>query len=282
MTIFRRVTIVGLGLIGGSLGMAIKRRRLAGRVVGVSRHAQTLRTARRRRVIDGGTTDLETGVRDAELVVLATPVDTIAPLAERAARAIQAGAILTDVGSTKAALVRRLERSLPGHVRFVGAHPIAGSEQRGVESANAALFDGTLCVLTVTSRTDRSAVQRIGRFWRALGVKVLTMSPQAHDQALAVTSHLPHVVANCLAQTAHARSLPQPPRSLLEMTRIAASDPELWDDIFLSNRHELLAAMRRFERHWARLRDSITRNDRAALLAMLQAAKRRRDGFEPR
>src|SRR3989338_377922 len=153
MTLFKQVTIVGLGLMGGSLGLAIRRNRLASTVVGLSSHAATLRRAKARGAINSGTTNAKQAVQDADLVVLATPVDTIVPLALRLTTWMRPGSILTDVGSTKATIVNALERRLPRHVAFVGAHPLAGSEQRGIEAAEAWLFDGAVCVLTPTPHT---------------------------------------------------------------------------------------------------------------------------------
>lgn len=280
MPLFHRITIVGLGLIGGSLGLAVKRRRLAQRVVGVSRHPSTLRRAKRRGAIDVGTTDLARAAQGADLVVLATPVDQIVPLAQRAASAMRAGTIITDVGSTKAALVRALERSLLPGVAFVGAHPIAGSEAQGIEAASARLFDGAVCVLTQTPRTDRAALARVARLWKGLAGRIVTMSPRQHDRVLAGCSHLPHLVAWALVRAVSVAPLARAPQSFLDMTRIAKSDPELWDDIFLTNRTELLAAMTRFERHWRALRAALVRPDRRALRGFLAGAKAKRDALD--
>lgn len=276
MALFDRVTIVGLGLIGGSLGLAIKRRRLARRVIGVSRRASTLRQAKARRAIDEGTTDWRRAVCDADLVVIATPVDTIVAHARRLARHMKPGGVLTDVGSTKAGVVREIERSIPRRIAYVGAHPIAGSEQRGIAAADSALFAGAACVLTKTSRTNRQALQRLARLWRALGSDVLILNPSAHDRLLAATSHLPHALAYCLANAVTLAPLRHAPPSLLDMTRIAKSDPELWDDILLSNRKELLAAMARFERSWRALRSYVRSGQRAALRRFLTKAQIKR------
>src|SRR3990167_407336 len=153
MARFNRVTIIGLGLIGGSLGMALRRRGM--RVTGYSRKTSTLRAAKRRGAIDVGTTNLRAAVREADLVVLATPVDTIVPMARRVARLVHPGTILTDAGSTKVRIVRSLERFLPRHVSFVGAHPLAGSERRGIDAASNELFRGSVCILTKTPRTNQ-------------------------------------------------------------------------------------------------------------------------------
>jgi len=280
MALFNRVTIVGLGLIGGSLGMAARRKHLARVVIGVSRRPATLRRAKRLGAIDIGTTDFRRAVRDADLVVLATPVEDIAPLAERAAALMRPGSMLTDVGSTKAAIVNRLERTLPRGIAFVGGHPIAGSEQQGIEAADPHLFDGAVCVLTKTGRTKRAALLRVRRLWASLVDQVVIMNPRQHDRLLARTSHLPHLVACALIQATQVAPLPRAPRSFLDMTRIAKSPPELWREIVFSNRAELLAAMQRFDRQWRTLRACLTSQDRRGLQRMLARAQMKRNALD--
>jgi prephenate dehydrogenase len=276
--LFRQVTIVGLGLMGGSLGMAIRRRRLARTVVGLSRSQAAVRQAKRRGAIDWGTTDAQQAVAGADLVVLATPVDAIVPLAKRLAGSMRPGSVLTDVGSTKAAIVQRLS-ALPGRVAFIGGHPIAGSEQRGITAADPDLFDGSLCILTPAARTSGVALSRVKRLWARLASRVVTMDPRAHDRLLGGTSHLPHLIAFALAQAVTPPSSCAP-RSFLDMTRVAKSDPELWDDIFLTNRGAILSAAGQVERHWKALRDAIVRRDRAALRRLLTRAKTMRDALK--
>ena len=280
MSKFDRITIVGLGLIGGSLGMAIKRHRLASEVIGYSRKPSTLRMAKRLRAIDTGTTDLRRAVQGTDVVILATPIDAIVSVAKCAAAAMPVGAILTDVGSSKGQIVKALEGALPRRVAFIGGHPLAGSEQRGLEASCADLFDGSLCVLTATSRTNRRALHAVKRLWSSVCGRVVVMSPQRHDRLLAMMSHLPHLIAYSLVAAASPDELPLAPRSFREVTRIANSDPKLWDDIFVSNRAALLAAMNRFERHWRTLRAPLKRSDRAALRRLLSAAQRKRHAIK--
>ena len=175
--------------------MALKRQRVAREVVGLSRHAATVRQARRRRAIDVGTTDPQRAVESADLVILATPVEMIVPYALRLAPSMPPGSILTDVGSTKVQIVQALQRRLPSQVRFVGAHPLAGSERRGLAAAHRQLFDGSICLLTPTARTDRAALHRVTRLWSAVGARTLCLSPARHDRLLARTSHVSHAVA---------------------------------------------------------------------------------------
>ena len=272
MPIFHRVTIIGLGLIGGSLGMAIRRKRLAREIIGFSRKRQTLALAKRRGAIDAGTTDLRAAVRAAQVVVIATPVDTIVPIARRIAPWVCDGCVLTDVGSTKAAIVLALERSLPGGVSFVGAHPLAGSEQRGMAAAQPALFEGSSCLVTTTRKTNPKARAVVRRLWQGLGCRVVVMSPERHDAWLAKTSHLSHALAWCLASVPPRAAHAGAPPSFAEMTRIAQSDPRLWEAIFLSNRTQLLRAMNRFEARWAQLRALIARGRPTPLRRFLAGA----------
>ncbi len=274
-----RITIVGLGLIGGSLGMAVKRRRPSIRITGFSRKSSTLRQALRRRAIDEGIGDLERAVRRADLVVLATPVDRIVPLARRCAKVMPKGSVITDVGSTKGAIVSAL-RTLPRGIAFVGGHPIAGSERRGIGAADAKLFDGSLCILTPTAATPKAALRTVQALWRPLVGKIVVISPARHDAALAGISHLPHLLASALLQTVQRPPLPRTPRSFLDMTRITLSDPDLWDDIFATNRPALLVRMDAFTAQWRRLRALVRRGDRAALRALLTRSRALRHALE--
>ena len=277
---FKQVTIVGLGLIGSSLGMALRRRKLAARVVGLSRSRITCAQAKRAGAIDLGTTETRQAVAEADVVVLATPVDTIVPHAHRLAHAMKAGALLTDVGSTKREIVEQLERSLPARILFIGGHPLAGSERRGLEAADANLFDGAVQILTPTSRTPRKALALARKLWEPLAGTVLVMPPADHDRLLAQTSHLPHLLAYTLAQIVNPAPLPKAPRSYLDMTRIAKSDPDLWNDIFLSNRRELLVAMDKFHHEWHKLRALLLRGRRAQLHRLLAQGNARRDALQ--
>ncbi len=273
---FNRVVIVGLGLIGGSLGLAIKRRRLAREVVGVSRKEATLRQARRCHAIDRGTRVLAEAVHGSDLVVIATPVAQIVPIAQRVARMAAHGTIITDVGSAKSAIVRALDVTLPPHVHFVGAHPLAGSERRGMAAAATDLFEHSLCVLTPTRRTHRPAVRRVRALWQSLDTRVVLMSPNDHDAAVAAISHVPHVLAFALMQSTPATSLPLASRSFLDATRVAASDPQLWQEIFLMNRRPLLTSLQRVERELRRLRRVLGHGDAPALTRWIRVAQQRR------
>ncbi|HEY1375198.1 MAG TPA: prephenate dehydrogenase/arogenate dehydrogenase family protein [Gemmataceae bacterium] len=274
------LVIVGVGLIGGSAGLGARDRGVARRVVGVGRSAESLAAARRAGCIDDGTPDLAAAARDADLVLVCTPVDRVAEYVRAAAATCRPGTLLTDAGSTKDAIVRALDGGLPPGVPFVGGHPLAGSEKRGPEHARADLFDGRLVILTPTPRTDPAAVERAGAFWRALGARVLHLSPQDHDDALAVTSHLPHLAAAALANT-----LPEHLRSLTatgfrDTTRVAAGDPDLWAAIFAQNLGAVLAALGRLEERLTDYRHAIEHNDITTLRRLLAEAKAVRDGLD--
>ncbi len=260
--------------------MAVRRQRLARYVVGYSRKSRTLRQAQRLGAIDSGSTVLSDAVRDADLVVLATPVHMVVPLAKRLLPLMQRGAILTDVGSTKAEIVASLEARDRASVPFIGTHPLAGSEQRGIDAARADLFNGSLCIVTATPRTDRRALASVRRLWRSLVRRVVLMEPQRHDRLLAAVSHLPHLVAFCLVGATEREALALAPRSFLDATRVAKSSPELWDGIFFSNQAAILNAMKRFEAHWRRVRGQLSRGDRAALLQTLARARSARCALE--
>ena len=276
----QQVTIVGLGLVGGSLGMAIRRRRLAASVVGFSRKPSTLRRAKARGAIDAGTTDLKQAVQHADVVVLATPLDAIVSYAQRAARFMHPGSVVTDVGSLKGPIVHRLERTMPFGVAFVGAHPLAGSEQRGIEAAEADLFDGSVCIVTATRWTDRRSRRLVESLWKPLVGRIEVMDPASHDVLLGAVSHFPHLLAYALVAATDRKALALAPRSFRDMTRIAKSDPDLWDDIFVENWVGLLAAKVHFDRAWRTLQRALTRGRRGRLRQLLRSAQAKRYALE--
>jgi len=278
---FNKITIIGVGLIGGSIGLAIKKRRLAREVIGVFRRPSTLRRALKRAAIDSGTLDIKEGVSDADLVVIASPVLTIPDIARKALRFAKPGAIVTDVGSSKCWIVDKVER-MAGRSRcaaFVGSHPMAGSEQAGVEAATSALFEGAPCIVTKTGRTDGRALRKIAAFWKSLGARVEVMSPLEHDKNVAFISHLPHIVAFGLAGAVPGDSLKYGAEGFKDTTRVASSDPGLWTDIFITNRAEILRSARLFERNYKEILKAISRSDYWKVVKLLAKAKAKRDRF---
>lgn len=275
------IAVVGVGLIGGSIGMALRERKLARRVVGIGRRQAGLRKAKRCGAIDESATDVARGVAGAELVVVCTPVERIVEHVRRAAAACPPEALITDAGSTKAAIVTALDGTLPKQsshdVRFVGSHPLAGSEKTGCENASGDLFQDRVCVVTPSRRTPTADYETIAEFWRALGMNVVRMTPAAHDAALAATSHLPHVVASALAAATRGKHLPLAASGWLDTTRIAAADPQLWRQIFLDNRDNTLKSIDDFQETLNHLRDAIAAGDGPRLERLLARGKQRRD-----
>jgi len=276
---FGRVTIVGVGLIGGSIGLGLKERGLAQEVVGVGRRKSSLKKAVGRGAVDTTTLDLAEGCQRAEIVILAVRVSLIAEMARRAMPHLAAGTIITDVASTKAAIVKDIERILREDVYFMGGHPLAGSEKRGVEFARSDLFEGARTILTPTRRTSDAALKKISTFWRSLGAKVSLLSPEDHDHILASISHLPHLVAMALVGSVPEEALSYAGSGFKDTTRIAASDPEIWRDIFLSNKEEVLKALKRFQQELEQKEKCLKDADEEGLLRGLKEAREKREGL---
>jgi len=239
---FRQVTVVGVGLLGGSLARLLLEQGMAGEIVGAGSRAATLSTAVELGVIHRGAASVEEGVEGSDIVILACPVGTFLAAAERMAGHLAPGAIVTDVGSVKGALVEQMERRLPEKVAFVGGHPIAGSHRAGVQHSRADLFRGRHCILTPTPRTPPEAVALVGRMWERSGARVTEMDPFQHDRLCAAISHLPHMVACALIRAVSRmdddsqRLLWYAGSGLKDTTRVAAGHPVMWRDICLHNK----------------------------------------------
>jgi prephenate dehydrogenase len=270
------LAVVGVGLLGGSVALAARRRGLADRVVGIDHDGAALEQGRRRGLLDDASTDLLAAAA-ADLVVFCTPVDRIAAQVLELAPACRPGTVLTDVGSTKAAIVGGVEGRLPAGVSFVGGHPLAGSEKQGHPHADGDLFRGRCVVLTPTPRTDEPATQRVEAFWRGLGAAVRRMAPEEHDRAMALTSHLPHLVASALAGTLPPELAELTAGGFRDTTRLASGGPELWSAIFRTNRAAVLEAVGRFAAHLERFRAALEAGDFAAVEELLRQGKRTRD-----
>jgi prephenate dehydrogenase len=279
--VIQTLAIVGVGLLGGSVAKAARAATLARTLVGVGRDAARLEGALADGALDRATTDLEAGVRGADFVLLAAPVLAIEALLERVWRAAPDGATLTDVGSTKAGIVRRAEALAAGRpLAFVGSHPMAGSEKSGYGVARADLFEGATVLVTPTDRTEPRAVKAVTGFWEALGARVSALEPEAHDTAVAAISHLPHAVADALMD-AVARFAPEAlefaARGFKDTTRIAAADPDMWADIFVANRAALGASLGAFRQALAELEGAIARGSREEIRALLARVKAARE-----
>lgn len=276
-SLFSRVAIVGVGLIGGSLGMAVREGRLAESVVGIGRSAERLEDARRLGAIDEAATDWASGVTDADLIVLATPIEQVLSDIRRLSPFLAPGAIVTDVGSTKGEIARAGDEHLPPGA-FVPGHPMAGSERAGVENAAPDLFVGATWAFTPTEKTDVGALERVCALAEATGARVLTLSPEEHDRAVAVTSHLPHVLAYALMALARERAAERPDSPLFDLaagsfasaTRVAASSPELWREIAMTNRRALADALRAYRRELDAALAALESGDGDSLLTLFR------------
>ena len=275
--LFNRVTIVGLGLIGGSVGMALKRRGLARQIYGVARRSAALRQAKARRAVDTGGLRLADGLKGAELVLIATPPQAVEEVARQVARFFSGDRLLlTDVASTKGRIVSSLDRLLPPRIRFVGSHPMAGSERSGLPAADPELFDGAVCVVTRTPRTDAGALSEVCALWRSLGSRIQILDPASHDSWAAQVSHLPHLTAAGLVLTADRKALGLAAGGFADSTRVALSDPELWSQIFSTNRPAVLKALNRFLQRMDRLRRAIAQGKIRSLHRQLLLARSQR------
>ena len=274
------VAIVGVGLIGGSVGLAVKARGLARRVIGIGRTPATLATARDRGAVDETTTDLAAGVAEADVVVAAAAVSAIPTLLDAIDAAARPRTLVTDAGSTKRSIVAAWERRRRSRrCRFVGAHPIAGSHRTGPGAADAGLFTGRVTVVTPATATPEEDAREVGDFWSAVGSTVFVMAPRDHDRILAATSHAPHLLAAALAAATPADVTRFTAGGWRDSTRIAAGDPDLWADILLDNAAEVTRALARVRRITERMAVALEAGDRRAVVDILRRAKERRDAL---
>lgn len=273
------VAIVGTGLIGGSIGLGLRKFRLADKIIGIGRRQASLRVARRVGAVTNTTVELPKGVAEAELVVVCTPVADIVEHVREVARHCPQGTLITDVGSTKETIVAALDEGLPRDCRFLGGHPLAGSEKSGAGHARAELFEGRLAILTPTRNTRAEDFDLLERFWEGLGSVVVQMSAEEHDRAVAMTSHLPHVVAAALAAAVPESLFRLSGTGILDSTRLAAGDPVLWGQILALNRQHVLSALEKYGVELAALHAAIRDEDQAALERLLTIAKKNRDAL---
>jgi cyclohexadieny/prephenate dehydrogenase len=277
---FERIALIGIGLIGSSISHASRRAGLAKSIVGSARTPATVETAMRLGLIEQGFVSPSEAVEGADLVILCTPVGLCGPIAKEISRSLKPGAILTDVGSVKASIVHDVAPHVPKGVHFVAGHPIAGTEQSGPEAGFAELFDGRWCILTPEADTDGNAVEKLRAFWEALGSKVEVMTPEHHDLVLAITSHVPHLIAyNIVNTAAHLEKVTDSEvikfsaGGFRDFTRIAASDPTMWRDVFLNNKDAVLDMLGRFSEDLSALQRAIRFGDGDTLHKMFTDAR---------
>ena len=278
-----KLAVVGVGLIGGSLALALKEAGVVGHVVGVGRGLPNLQTALRLGVVDSITQDLVEGVTDADVVFLATPVQSLGLVAKEAMTHLKPGAIITDGGSVKQAVIDAIEPHLRDDVHFVPGHPIAGTENSGAEAAFKTLYRERRCILTPTERTADVAVEAMRQMWQLVGSQVVIMPVEKHDRVLAAISHLPHMVAYALVNAVGAYDrydeniLEYSAGGFRDFTRIASSDPTMWRDIALTNRDALVEMMEQFETFFAELKEDVALGSEERLFEFFRRSKQSRD-----
>ena len=267
--------------------MALKARALASNVTGFVRRAESIDECRNARAVDDATVDLASAVRDADLIVLCTPISRMRPLSKAMLPYLKKGAVITDVGSVKGELVQDLETIFASaNAFFVGSHPMAGSEKTGVGSARPDLFEDAVCVITPTTRSQKPAVNKVARLWKSVGGKVIQLDPEAHDQSVSRSSHLPHVVAATLANLVLDPKAPKAQAILCangfrDTTRIASGSPEMWRDIALGNQRHIRQALTSFIRELERLNRAIGKGDAKYIENFLISAQARRAKWRP-
>jgi cyclohexadieny/prephenate dehydrogenase len=252
--LFDKIALIGIGLIGGSIALEARKRGLARSIVAATRSPETAATANKLRLADHCGTDLAAACEGADLVIVCTPVGACGAVAKAIGPRLKKGCIVSDVGSVKQAVIDGMRPHLPAGVHFVPAHPVAGTEHSGPEAALLDLFQGRYCILTPLPDSDPKAVDRLEAFWKALGSEVNRLDPAHHDRILAITSHLPHLIAYSIVGTAddlggHLNSevLKYAAGGFRDFTRIAASDPTMWRDVFMNNREAVLEVLQRFQ-----------------------------------
>lgn len=272
MRLFNKAVIVGTGLIGGSIGLAMKKASVAKEIVGMSRRKESLSLAKKIGAVDAVSCDIRI-VKDADLVIFALPPDVILDLAPKFSQFTKDDCIIFDVASAKEAIVAKLDKLFPN---YLGTHPLAGSEKQGVKYSDADMFQNSVCILTPTKNTDRLTLQKVRRLWLKIGAKVINLSAQKHDKILSFVSHLPHITAFSLVNSVRPEYLKFASGSFKDVTRVAASGSLLWGEIFLSNQRNLLSAIELFQDNLERIKSAIKNKDKLALGKILEKARQKR------
>jgi len=285
MRLVKRLAVIGVGLIGGSLARVLREKGAVSEVVGVGRGEANLKRGVELGVLDSYCLDPRDGVKGADVVFIATPVCTIPKIVAEIAPYLEPGCIVTDGGSVKESVVAACEPLMPAGTFFVGGHPIAGTEHSGVEASFATLYQGKRCIVTPTERTDPAALAKVVEIWKIAGSAVPLMDPALHDRVVAAISHLPHMVAYSLVNAvdgydrAGADLLTFTAGGFRDFTRIASSDPVMWRDIALTNREAILETMDFFSEYLGKLRVMVAEGDGCALEAFFRNSKQKRDAI---
>ena len=279
---FNRITILGVGLLGASFALALKKNRLCNTITGYGRNRENLQRAKERNIIDSFEQDPVAACRDSDLIMLSAPVGSFLGLAKAISPALKKGAILTDVGSVKGNLVREIEKMIPKDVHYIGGHPIAGSDRSGIDAASAELFRNSRCLITPTENSDPSALDKIQNLWKALGSEIIILNPEEHDRIYASVSHLPHMIAYAMVNTVaemDSSYLDFSGKGFIDTTRIACSSEELWSDICLLNRDNLVEALAVFQKNLDRLDQYLKAGDSDSLKAEFRKARTLRENI---
>ena len=286
MVHFEKIALLGLGLIGSSLAHAIRRAKISGVISGHAKSSSTREVALKIGLVDKVEENPAASVKDADLIIFCVPVGACGDLAARISQNLKPGAIVTDVGSVKATIIRDIGPHIPESVHFIPGHPIAGTEQSGPESGFAELFDNRWCILTPPQEADAAAVQKLEAFWKAMGSNVEIMDAAHHDLVLAITSHLPHLIAYNIVATAadleevtNSEVIKYSAGGFRDFTRIAASDPVMWRDVFLNNKDAVLEMLGRFSEDLSALQRAIRWGDGEALESLFTRAREVRRGI---
>lgn len=279
-----RIVILGVGLIGGSVGLSLKRVGFKGKIIGLGRRWSSLKRVIDAGAVDSVSMDFEEALKDADLLLIGTPVDTITEMAKKATKYTPKGCIITDAGSTKK-LVYEIEKFIPDGKYFVGAHPMAGSHKTGVDSADAYTFEKSICIITPTELTNPEALEIVSEMWRMIGASIRAMSPEEHDFLVAASSHLPHTVACALvnvvtdAENSQGRGIDFSATGFADMTRIASGSPEIWKGILLQNADMVSNMLSKMELELAEFRKILETKNEEMLSEKLNHAKKIRDSI---
>ncbi|HRZ87316.1 MAG TPA: prephenate dehydrogenase [bacterium] len=288
MKIGKKIAIIGMGLLGGSIGKALISRKLAGTVVGVVRRPEAVTQVVKARSAHLATCDIAEGVRNADLVILAVPVEEMSELARRILPYIEKNTVITDVGSVKANVVSRLGKIFARKGIFVGSHPMAGKEKGGLAHADSGLFRDAITIVTPTAKTSPRAVEAVRLLWESLGSRIVILPPADHDRAVAAVSHLPHIVSVALMNAASgARTSQVDPfecigPSFRDMTRVVSSPADMWAGILVSNKKEVVRVAKRFADEVQRMVSAVSRGDRRAVTALFDRARSTKDTMNGR
>lgn len=275
MRLFNRVAIVGVGLIGGSLGLALKKKRLAGEIIGIGHRQKSIDQALRVGAVDEGYIELDK-IRDADLIILSAPVKEIIDILPKLKNLITKDCLIIDAGSTKSEIIKIAGKH---KLRFIGCHPLAGMEKKGPENAREGLFKNSFCLLVPPKKYNPRDLRKVRKLWKELEVRTLVLNSGEHDRILAFTSHLPHAVAFSLIDCIKPEYLSFAASGLKDTTRIGLSDPLLWKDIFLTNRVELLKAIKGFKLSLSRLASFINARQSKKITAYLEKSRKKRNAI---